>query len=212
MYALRGQASEARLKLLESQLEPHMLFNTLANLHTLIGSDPARAQQMLDALIAYLRATLSASRSAEHPLAREFERLHDYLELMALRMGPRLAYTLELPAALRELPVPPLLLQPLVENAIRHGPEPRVEGGHISVRASVNASANGPRLCIEVRDSGVGLAATGPAGPGQGFGLSQVRERLRSLHGAAATLELRANETGGSSACLSLPLQPASGA
>ncbi|MBS0318842.1 MAG: histidine kinase, partial [Proteobacteria bacterium] len=122
-------AAEAQLKLLQAQLEPHMLFNTLANLRVLIGADPARAQQMLDHLIDYLRATLAASRAPEHALSAEFERLRDYLELMAVRMGPRLAYTLELPPELAGEPVPTLLLQPLVENSIRHGLEPKVEGG-----------------------------------------------------------------------------------
>src|SRR5205085_6744665 len=91
----RKHVDEARLKLLESQLEPHMLFNTLANLRALIGVDPSRAQEMLDHIIAYLRATLDASRATTHPLQAEFDRVRDYLELMAIRMGPRLAYTLE---------------------------------------------------------------------------------------------------------------------
>ena len=211
------QATEARLKLLESQLEPHMLFNTLANLRVLIGTDPARAQDMLDRMIAYLRATLTASRSTEHPLAHEFDRLRDYLELMAVRMGPRLAYTLDLPEPLREAPVPPLLLQPLVENAIRHGLEPKVEGGHILVRAHcTGADGRTPgtqRLVIEVTDTGVGLPPVlPPAGPGQSFGLAQARERLATLYGADGTIDLIATSTGGTSARavfpLKLPSQP----
>ena len=198
MAEARMHASESRLKLLETQLEPHMLFNTLANLRVLIGTDPARAQHMLDRMIAYLRATLSASRSTQHPLALEFERLRDYLELMAVRMGPRLAYSLDLPDALRDVPVPPLLLQPLVENAIRHGLEPQVEGPH------------GPLLVIEVQDTGAGLPATLPApGPGQSFGLAQVRERLATLHGAAGALELIAIQPSGTSATVTFPLKSA---
>ena len=107
-------ATDARLKLLETQLEPHMLFNTLANLRALIGVDPQRAQDMLDRMVAYLRATLAASRASNHPLEREFDRLRDYLELMSVRMGPRMRYTLDLPADLANLNVPALLLQPLV--------------------------------------------------------------------------------------------------
>ena len=203
-------ASESRLKLLETQLEPHMLFNTLANLRVLIGTDPARAQHMLDRMIAYLRATLSASRTTQHPLALEFERLRDYLELMAVRMGPRLAYSLDLPDALRDVPVPPLLLQPLVENAIRHGLEPQVEGGHITVRASTQASPQGLLLVIEVQDTGAGLPATLPApSPGQSFGLAQVRERLATLHGAAGALELIAVQPSGTSATVTFPLKSA---
>ncbi len=207
---VRSQASEAQLKLLETQLEPHMLFNTLANLRMLIGTDPVRAQEMLDRIIAYLRATLSASRSTLHPLANEFDRLHDYLELMAVRMGSRLAYTLDLPDALRDAPVPPLLLQPLVENAIRHGLEPQVEGGHITVRASTRPGPGVPLLVIEVNDTGVGLQGTMPTpGPGQSFGLTQVRERLATLHGAAGTLDLIAASAGGTSASVVFPLKPA---
>jgi signal transduction histidine kinase len=205
---VRSQASEAQLKLLETQLEPHMLFNTLANLRMLIGTDPARAQEMLDRMIAYLRATLSASRSTEHPLEREFERLRDYLELMAVRMGPRLAYTLDLPDALRDVPVPPLLLQPLVENAIRHGLEPQVEGGHITVRASTQAVAGATHLVLEVTDTGAGLPDTMPTpGPGQSFGLAQVRERLATLHGPAGTLDLIATNPSGTSASVTFPLK-----
>ena len=205
---VRGQATEAQLKLLQTQLEPHMLFNTLANLRVLIGTDPEHAQQMLDRMIAYLRATLSASRSTEHPLANEFERLADYLELMAVRMGPRLTYRLDLPEALRAAPVPPLLLQPLVENAIRHGLEPQVEGGHITVRASTRPGAQGPLLVLEVHDTGAGLPATLPTpGPQQGFGLAQVRERLATLHGAAGTLDLIAASAGGTSARVTFPLK-----
>lgn len=148
MAQAQRDATEARLKLLEAQLEPHMMFNTLANLRVLIATDPPRAQAMLDHLIAYLRATLGGARATLHPLVDEFARLTDYLELMAVRMGPRLGYTLELPDTLREVPVPPLLLQPLVENAIRHGLEPQVKGGHITVRASTRPGDDGGTLLV----------------------------------------------------------------
>ena len=117
-------AAENQLRLLQSQLEPHMLFNTLANLRVLIGMDPARAQQMLDQLIAFLRATLTASRLENHPLRDEFERLKDYLALMQIRMGSRLRPQLDLPAELADLPVAPLLLQPLVETPSSMGWSP----------------------------------------------------------------------------------------
>jgi signal transduction histidine kinase len=200
----RRAASEAQLRLLESQLEPHMLFNTLATLRALIGIDPPRAQAMLDRLIAYLRATLAASRSASHTLATEFARLDDYLALMALRMGPRLQVRLDLPEPLREHPVPPLLLQPLVENAIRHGLEPKVEGGRIEV----SATREGDTLVLRVRDTGLGLRD--PAAPGgTQFGSAQVRERLAALHGAGAhfTLESAADDDGGAVATVTLPWQ-----
>ncbi|MEJ8839531.1 sensor histidine kinase [Ramlibacter sp. AN1133] len=199
MREAERHANDARLKLLETQLEPHMMFNTLANLRALIAVDPARAQEMLDHMIAYLRATLDASRAATHPLRTEFDRLHDYLELMAIRMGPRLTYALDLPEDLAELPVPALLLQPLVENSIKHGLEPKVEGGRIEVCAR----REGDRVVIEVRDSGVG--AGGPDSSGKGFGLVQIRERLAALHGARASLDF-STDPQGAHARIALPL------
>jgi signal transduction histidine kinase len=201
------QAAESRLRLLESQLEPHMFFNTLANLHVLIGIDPPRAQAMLDQLIAFLRATLSASRSLEHPLEAEFSRTRDYLSLMKVRMEERLQVSFELPTELGELCVPPLLLQPLVENSIRHGLEPSVQGGRIDVRAL----REGDLLVVEVRDTGVGTGQaplSRRAGASTGFGLVQVRERLATHYGAGATLTLvPANDVeGGTIATLRLPI------
>ncbi len=195
------QATEAQLKLLESQLEPHMLFNTLANLRALIGVDPPRAQAMLDRLIAYLRATLGASQRPWHPLSAEFERCTDYLALMAIRMGPRLAVRTELPPALRDVPVPTLLLQPLVENAILHGLEPKVDGGRIEIAAA----CDGDRLRLTVRDTGAGPGAAPTAGTG--FGLPQVRERLATLYGDRAVFELHAADDaeGGTVAAVTLP-------
>jgi len=194
-------ANEARLKLLEAQLEPHMLFNTLANLRALIGADPQRAQAMLDHMIAYLRATLSASRATTHSLQAEFDRLRDYLELMAVRMGPRLQYTLELPPELAQQSVPTLLLQPLVENSIQHGLEPKVEGGSVNVRAW----RDGGDVVLEVADTGVGL---GQPREGGGFGLAQVRERLQTLYGDTATIELRASPPAGTRAGIQFPSKP----
>jgi sensor histidine kinase YesM len=212
--------SDAKLKLLESQLEPHMLFNTLANLRVLIALDPERAQAMLDHLIAFLRATLAGSRHSAHSLADEFARLQDYLELMKIRMGERLQTRLALPADLAAYQVPSLLLQPLVENAIKHGLEPNVDGGLIDV----TASRQGDVLVIEVRDTGAGLSdpalrarpalndgdATNPAAASH-FGLVQVRERLANLYGktAALTLETAVDHPdgdGGALATIRIPL------
>jgi two-component sensor histidine kinase len=192
-------ASEARLKLLETQLEPHMLFNTLANLRALIAVDPERAQQMLDHMIAYLRATLDASRATTHPLRTEFERLRDYLELMAIRMGPRLSYALELPPELEQVRVPALLLQPLVENSIKHGLEPKVSGGRIDVRAWREGGGVG----VEVVDTGAGDTAAGSASAG--FGLAHIRERLQSLYGDRAQLDF-ACDAQGAHARITLPV------
>jgi hypothetical protein len=179
------QAAEQQLKLLESQLEPHMLFNTLANLRALIAVDPTRAQAMLDRLIAFLRASLAGSRTGTHALAVELDRLRDYLGLMEVRMGPRLATRLTLAAEVAAAQVPPFLLQPIVENSIKHGLEPKREGGRIEV----GAEREGNALVIRIRDSGVGAAAAPVPGDG-GFGLAHVRERLATLYGAAASFEL----------------------
>ncbi|CAN5841163.1 hypothetical protein BH11PSE13_BH11PSE13_16430 [soil metagenome] len=205
--AAERDASEAKLKLLETQLEPHMLFNTLANLRVLITLDPPRAVQMLDHLNGYLRVTLSGSRAVAHPLSAEFDRLRDYLELMSIRMGLRLRYTLELPDDLRDVPVPPLLLQPLVENSIRHGLEPQIEGGEIVVRArrASDAADGKPQIAIEVCDTGVGLGAAPPS-EGSGFGLAQVRERLATVYGARGGIEMAAAANGGTRAVVKFPI------
>lgn len=197
---LESLATETRLKLLESQLEPHMLFNTLANLRVLIRLDPDRATAMLDQLGDYLRATLAASRSeGQHSMALEFQRLRDYLGLMSVRMGDRLRCTLDLPDELASHPVPPLLLQPLVENAIRHGLEPAVHGGEITVRARREAGA----LHITVQDTGVGFSGE----PRAGFGLTQVRERLSTAFGAQARLDWTSAAGQGTQIRITLPLQ-----
>ncbi|MFM6991385.1 MAG: sensor histidine kinase, partial [Rhodoferax sp.] len=161
----------------------------------------------LDHMIAYLRATLSASRVAPdqtHTLADEFARLQDYLELLAIRMGPRLQFTLELPETLQLHPVPPLLLQPLVENSIQHGLEPKVEGGRIRV----SARRQGELLCLEVHDSGLGLGAASSTAEGhQGFGLQQVRERLHTAYGTQGALKIGAASQEGTWASITFPLK-----
>jgi len=207
------EATIARLDMLQSQLEPHMLFNTLANLRALIAADPARAQEMLDHLIAFLRATLAASRQSEHPLSDEFARLDDYLALMRVRMGDRLRATTTLPPELATLHVPPLLLQPLVENAIKHGLEPQRGAGQLQVDARVD----GTTLVLRVADTGRGLEAAAaakarePAAPAHasGFGLAQVRERLQTLYGDAAAFTLVPRPEGGTLAEIRLPTHPA---
>jgi len=189
--AVQRQALQAQLQLLQAQIEPHMLFNTLANLQGLIAIDPARAQAMLDQLIVYLRATLSASRAERTTLGQEFALLEAYLGLMSVRMGARLSFALELPDALCNKELPPMLLQPLVENAIAHGVEPNVSGGHIQVAA--RQVDGGIELLVS--DTGRGLDA-GPGKPGTGLGLSNVRERLNALFGERASLSLEAAPQG----------------
>lgn len=187
-------AIEARLKLLQAQIEPHFLFNTLANLHTLIGADPARAQKMLESLNDYLRATLDAARRDSGTLGEEFALLRGYLEVLAIRMGPRLAFSLSLPEALSGASLPPMLLQPLVENAVKHGLEPKIDGG----RVDVSASRNGEELILKVEDTGLGNDST----KGAGVGVQHVTDRLAAVYGASASLRLEKNSSGGITATI----------
>jgi sensor histidine kinase YesM len=179
-----------------------MLFNTLANLQGLIAIDPQRASQMLDQLIQYLRATLSVSRMETTTLDQEFAALDAYLGLMGVRMGPRLAYRFSLPEELRTARLPTMLLQPIVENAIVHGLEPKVDGGTVTVEA---AEKDG-RLAITVQDTGLGLEST-VVRQGSGVGLATTRERLQVLYGVDASLELSPAAPQGTVARLILPLE-----
>ncbi|TFW02301.1 sensor histidine kinase [Oxalobacteraceae bacterium OM1] len=195
--AIEKQALQAQLQMLQAQIEPHMLFNTLANLQGLIVVDPPRARHMLDQLIHYLRATLVSSRSQTATLAHEFSLMEAYLGLMSVRMGSRLSFTFDLPDILRETRVPPMLLQPLVENAIKHGLEPKIEGGTIEVRAHVE----GATLHVDVCDDGVGIDPHAD----EGVGFSNIRERLQLLYGTSAELVIEALPLGGACASIRLP-------
>jgi sensor histidine kinase YesM len=202
-------AVEAQLRLLRAQLDPHMLFNSLANVRSLVREDVDRAETMIDQLIVYLRSALAASQTESVPLSREFAQLRAYLDIMALRMGPRLSYRLDLPAALERTDVPPMLLQPLVENAIKHGLEPKVGNGSIEVAARALPAG----IEIRVSDSGLGLppdeegdrselsARPGPTN----YGLQHVRDRLRVLYGHGASLTLERRDPTGVSAVVFIP-------
>ncbi|WP_242489970.1 sensor histidine kinase [Noviherbaspirillum cavernae] len=202
--AIEKQAMQAQLQMLQVQIEPHMLFNTLANLRGLIALDPPRAQHMLDQLIQYLRATLTSSRAEKTTLDQEFALMEAYLGLMSVRMGARLSHDLQLPDALRDLPVPPMLLQPLVENAIKHGLEPKMDDGHIGIRAEQQDGM----LILTVADTGLGLDAPVSDTPGTHVGLANVRERLQALYGERATFTLTPNAPTGVIARLTLPTRP----
>lgn len=201
LQASQRLAADAQLALMRSQLEPHMLFNTLANLRALIETDQTKALAMLDRMNAWLRSSLSASRMAEGEgrLGQEFARLEDYLALMAVRLGPRLRAELDLPKDLAVARLPALLLQPIIENAVRHGLEPVPQGGELQV----HASAHGDQLKIEVRDTGAGLLPSWR----EGLGLSHVRERLAALHGERAGMRVESQPEGGTVVTLWLPLE-----
>lgn len=199
--ALQARVTEAQLKLLQGQIEPHFLFNTLANVQSLIDFDPERAKLMLERFTDYLRASLGQLRGDTTTLAQEFAMLEAYLGLMQLRMGERLKVELSLPADLGGIELPPLLAQPLVENAIHHGLEPKIAGGMVAVSAR---RVDG-RLWIEVADDGQGLDAPKRRG-GNGVALDNIRERLTARFGPSATLELLPRDGGGTLARIQMPL------
>ncbi|HUL67116.1 MAG TPA: histidine kinase [Burkholderiaceae bacterium] len=182
------QLLDAQLRALQAQIEPHFLFNTLANVASLIDTAPDKARLMLARLIELLRGSLAASRSAQVDVGRELDLVRAYLDIVAIRMGARLHYSIDVPAELRGHPLPPLLIQPLVENAIRHGLEPKLQGG--SVKISVRAES--ASLLIEVADDGLGFA---PA-TRSGLGLSNLRERLAALYGDGARLTIEDAQPG----------------
>jgi len=200
--ALQARVTEAQLKLLQGQIEPHFLFNTLANVQSLIDFDPGRAKLMLERFTDYLRASLVQLRGETTTLAQEFAMLDAYLALMQLRMGERLRVDLVLPADLTSVDLPPLLLQPLVENAIHHGLEPKIAGGTITVTAR---RVDG-RLWIEVADDGQGLEGPKRRG-GNGMALDNIRARLTARFGPGATLELLPRDGGGTLARIQMPLK-----
>jgi hypothetical protein len=194
------ERATAELKTLRAQVEPHFLYNTLSNVVSLIDREPATAKHMTERLIGYLRHTLDASRRDHATVGDELAIIADFLEILRLRMGERLTYTIAADDDARALPLSPMLLQPLVENAIMHGLEPKIDGGHISV----SARQADDRLEISIEDSGLGFGvATDTAGSGSG--LANVRARLKALYGNAAKLAIEQPNVG-TRIRISLPL------
>ena len=199
-HLLAKQAVEAELKLMQAQVEPHFLFNTLASVQYLTETDPREANRLLGHLIDYLRAALPQLRAASTTLGKEVGLARAYLSILRMRMGTRLAFAVDLPADLALHPFPPNLLISLVENAVKHGVEPAAEGGTVTVRARRDADA----LVIDVLDTGGGPA--GAARAGLGVGLANVRERLAALYGPRAQFRLAAQAPSGTCATLTIPL------
>ncbi|MDH5229173.1 MAG: histidine kinase [Gammaproteobacteria bacterium] len=191
--------SEAKLKLIQAQIEPHFLFNTLATIRSLIDSDSSKASEMLDKLNQYLRTALLRTRETQTTVADELDLLHAYLRIMQLRMEQRLQFSFDVDKSLLRFALPPLLIQPLVENAIQHGLEPKVEGGHIRIQLKQEAQ----NLCILVEDDGLGLKAANKSG----VGLNNIRQRLKSLYPEHHKCEIRSKPQGGVSVYLELPIQ-----
>lgn len=188
---------EAHLKLLQAQIEPHFLFNTLANVSSLIETDPQNAHRLLDRLTDWLRVALHRARAERSSLGDELTLLENYLHILSVRFGARLCWEIKATDPTMQLSFPPMLLQPLVENAIRHGIEPKLGGGVLSI----NAWQQGGRLHIAVSDDGAGLQLTNRSGAG----LANVRARLAALYGTSGTLTLIDNPGGGVTARLELP-------
>jgi sensor histidine kinase YesM len=194
---IERESLAANLRALQAQIEPHFLFNTLANVSSLIDSDKAEAKRMLESFIRFLRASLAATREQTTTLGAEAELIASYLEVLRVRMGERLAYTIDVPSGLRGFTLPPMLLQPVVENAIRHGLEPKVQGGE--VRMLVTRA--GDQVAVEIADTGVGFAPTTRGG----VGLSNLRERLKLLYGDRASLSVVDTTGGGTTVRVLLP-------
>jgi len=193
-------ALDARLRLLQAQVEPHFLFNTLANVRELVDSGSPQASVVLGSLIAYLRAAVPRLHEPATTLAQEVDLVRAYLEVMHMRMPDRLQFTLNIDPAASMLICPPMTLSTLVENAVRHGIDPSEEGGRIEVRVRVRDG----RCRAEVIDTGVGLR---PSSDGLGTGLSTLRERLQLAFGGDAQLRLVALEPHGVCAELDFPAQ-----
>ena len=194
---LEKKTVEAHLRLLQAQIEPHFLFNTLSTILSLIDTDPPKSKRMLEDLTQYLRSSLSTMRRPSATLGEEVDLVRAYLDIHQIRMGDRLRYRIDVPAHLRNLPFPPMLLQPLVENAVKHGVEPKVDGGEIAVAAE----DRGEHVIVSVADTGCGMSDTAPSG----VGLTSVRERLQAIYAETAGLILQANSPCGLKAVLEIP-------
>jgi signal transduction histidine kinase len=207
--ALKRQVVEARMAAMQAQVEPHFLFNTLASIDHLIEVDPKRASQMQKNLIALLRASMPTMREASDggvkDLGRELAVIRPYLEILKVRMEERLVTEIDVPEGLLSAEFPPMMVQTLVENAIKHGLEPKPEGGRLSLKAEI---VHG-KLQVTVADTGLGFGRAATAGTG--VGLANIRERLQLLYGTKAGLTIAENNGGGTKVTLTVPYKPVEG-
>ena len=203
---ISAQLAQAQLQALRTQLHPHFLFNTLNGIATLVHRDPEAADQMIARLSDLLRVTLEGVGVQEVPLAKEIEFLKGYLEIEQVRFGDRLTVDMQIAPDVRGARIPYLILQPLVENAIRHGIAPRSQPGRVVIRAQ---SENG-FLVLEIRDNGPGLTAGLDTPTRQGMGLSNTRSRLEKLYGERQRFEMRNGSSGGFVVTLTFPFQSTS--
>jgi Histidine kinase len=200
---LKRQVVEARMAAMQAQVEPHFLFNTLASIDHLIETDPPRASQMQRNLIALLRASMPTMREANHgaprDLGREMSMIRPYLEILKVRMEERLQVRIEVPDGLLSAEFPPMMIQSLVENAIKHGLEPKAEGGELLIRAEI---VHG-KMQVVVADTGLGFGKAATAGTG--VGLANIRERLQLLYGGTATVIVAENQPSGTVVTIAVP-------
>ncbi len=200
---LRRQVVEARMAAMQAQVEPHFLFNTLASIDHLIETDPPRASLMQKNLIALLRASMPTMREANHggprDLGREMAVIRPYLEILKVRMEERLATRIDVPDGLLSAEFPSMMIQSLVENAIKHGLEPKPEGGELSIKAEI---VHG-KLSVTVADTGLGFGRAATAGTG--VGLANIRERLALLYAGKASLSVAENRPSGTVVTIAVP-------
>ena len=199
---LKRQVVEARMAAMQAQVEPHFLFNTLASIDHLIETDPPRASQMQKNLITLLRASMPSMRESNplaHNLGREMAVIRPYLEILKVRMEDRLQADIRVPEGLLSADFPPMMIQSLVENAIKHGLEPKAEGGRLTVSAEI---VHG-KLAVTVADTGMGFGKADTAGTG--IGLANIRERLQLLYGDRASVVVTDNQPSGTTVTLTVP-------
>jgi sensor histidine kinase YesM len=196
---LERQMTEARLQSLRAQIEPHFLFNTLANVQQLYRTEPGRGQEMLANFVAYLRTALPQMRHDETTLKHEVDLARAYLDVLRVRMGERLEVRFDIPGDLAGVAFPPLALSTLTENAIKHGLNALPEGGEIEI----TARSDGRQVKVSVADTGAGFRASG----GSGAGIANLRARLAALYGDAANLEFETNTPRGIRATISVPIR-----
>ncbi|MCK5348504.1 MAG: histidine kinase [Desulfobacula sp.] len=177
---LEKEKLNADLKLLQAQVEPHFLFNTLSNILSLIDHEPKRGKKMLENLTQYLRTSLIQSRKPSNRLADEINMIKTYLDIFKIRMGDRLSYKIDIPHDILNIQIPPMIIQPLVENAVTHGLEPKIDGGRVMIKAFQKIN----RLTIEVADTGMGIQEKSASGVGTG----NIKKRLKALYGDTASL------------------------
>ena len=193
------QIAEINLRLLQAQIEPHFLFNTLSNILSLLDTEIEKGKSMLIDFTHYLRTSLTRTRDEITTIGQEAEMNRIYLTIFKARMGDRLHFEIDIPENMKSIPFPPMLVQPLVENAIKHGLEPAIGGGKIWIRGALE----GGTIRLEVLDTGLGLRENSPAG----IGLDNIRERLRSLYGEEGRLILEENRPSGLKAIIEVPYE-----